>query len=395
MATAYSRSLVDKILPKIQQYEATTGRKVSKTMLDSLFRQELDVLGEQDYRSRALELQQSNIESERAFRERQLKTGGRAAAISGAADIASAGATGYLAYKYLSKPTHTAVPDAFATTGGFTGGEIGVGPAFTEAPSAVAPGAGAGGAQLAVEPAVTGAAGAASGAQAAAAVPAYDAASLAAYDLAMAEGAATGVGSTAGTGAAELTGVMPSLGPVGAGIAGSMLLGKSFDKILPGGGGVGRVVGGVAGGAAAGAAFTAWAGPGAAVGAVIGGIVGGVTSLVKEGTVICSELHRQGLVPDRLRRAASIYGARAGWDVYKGYLMLAEPIVAKMQQSRRYTKLVAFFAIPTMKEMAHRLGCNEKGTLIGKAVLAIGIPLCRRAYRRSMDGVCAFKEVAQ
>lgn len=102
-------------------------------------------------------------------------------------------------------------------------------------------------------------------------------------------------------------------------------------------------------------------------------------------TVICTELARQGLVSGRLRKIGMIFGARAGFDVYKGYRILAEPVVGRMRRSKRYTRFVAFFAIPTMHEMAHLLECTDKGNLLGKAVLAIGIPMCRRAYRKSCD----------
>ena len=100
MATSYSKNLVDKILLKIQQYEATTGRKVSRSMMDSLFRQELDVMAERDAQSRALDMQQQSLDLQKQSAEdtaSAAKVSGIVGAVSTAGELA-------LGYKYLTGP---------------------------------------------------------------------------------------------------------------------------------------------------------------------------------------------------------------------------------------------------------------------------------------------------
>jgi len=111
-------------------------------------------------------------------------------------------------------------------------------------------------------------------------------------------------------------------------------------------------------------------------------------------TVICSELYRQGIIGHRMRRPGLLFAAREGFDVYRGYRILADPIVERMQRSKGYTRIVAFLAVPTLKEMAYRLGYEERGTLRGKLVLAIGIPLCRWANRRDGTDIASVREAS-
>lgn len=114
MATSYSKNLVDKILPKIQQYEATTGRKVSRSMMDSLFREELDVMANRDAQNRSLDMQQQNLDLAKqsaADTKSANKVSGIVGAVSTAGNLA-------LGYKYVTGPktaTPAAVPAATTT----------------------------------------------------------------------------------------------------------------------------------------------------------------------------------------------------------------------------------------------------------------------------------------
>lgn len=91
------------------------------------------------------------------------------------------------------------------------------------------------------------------------------------------------------------------------------------------------------------------------------------------GTVICSELFRQGLM-DAETYAADVEAGKMFREkmpaVMDGYLFLAAPIVRKMQTSKRFTKAVAFFALPWAKAM------NGQESVRAGLVFAIGIPLC-------------------
>ena len=103
------------------------------------------------------------------------------------------------------------------------------------------------------------------------------------------------------------------------------------------------------------------------------------------GTVICTELCRQGLLPAYIRKWDAEYGAKIDRPAYIGYLNLAWTIVEKMKRSKRFTKLIAFFAIPTAREMAHRMQPDIPGTVTGKIILAFGLPICRWQYRRKLE----------
>jgi hypothetical protein len=151
---------------------------------------------------------------------------------------------------------------------------------------------------------------------------------MAAYDASLAAGAAEGVGSTAGTAAG--LGATSLLGPAAAGFVGGSLLGKTFDKILPGGGKTGAAVGGAAGGALAGAAMgSVVPGVGTAIGAVVGGVVGAVGEM----SVICSELVRQGWITEKDRTKCVIYRFNnIPDDLFMAYLEWAEPIVKIMRR---------------------------------------------------------------
>jgi len=95
------------------------------------------------------------------------------------------------------------------------------------------------------------------------------------------------------------------------------------------------------------------------------------------GTVICTELHRQGILDDETYSADSAYGATLPEEVLIGYRLWATPIAKAMSKSNLLTKVVSWFAIPWAKEMSHRMGSREKGHIMGKIINKIGIPVCK------------------
>lgn len=97
------------------------------------------------------------------------------------------------------------------------------------------------------------------------------------------------------------------------------------------------------------------------------------------GTVICTELYRQGYLSDELYAADVEFGR---WiekhlpQVLKGYQFLAAPIVSQMQQSKSFTNSVWFFAKPWSEEMAYMTGVSDRENFGGALIMVVGIPLC-------------------
>lgn len=91
------------------------------------------------------------------------------------------------------------------------------------------------------------------------------------------------------------------------------------------------------------------------------------------GTVICTELYMQGLLSIEVYEEDIDMGKFIEYEfpnVMAGYRFLAAPIVRKMRKSKKFTKCVAFFAVPWAK----RLSGEEN--LRGLLVLTFGFPLC-------------------
>jgi len=102
------------------------------------------------------------------------------------------------------------------------------------------------------------------------------------------------------------------------------------------------------------------------------------------GSVICTELHRQGYMSDKIFEADQKFGrlvAQNDPEVLIGYHFWANPIVKLMQISPTVTHLVCLFAMPWAHEMAFRMGVKKKGNLFGKFLMATAIPACRMIGR--------------
>ena len=95
------------------------------------------------------------------------------------------------------------------------------------------------------------------------------------------------------------------------------------------------------------------------------------------GTVVCTELNRQGLMSDALYEADCEFARTLPVEVITGYHVWAVPLVHWMQQSKTVTWLASLLAIPWAKEMAYRIGRRSKGSIVGKVVLFVGVPVCR------------------
>lgn len=91
------------------------------------------------------------------------------------------------------------------------------------------------------------------------------------------------------------------------------------------------------------------------------------------GTVICTELFEQGLLPRDVYMVDQRYGLRLMRDdpyVMSGYHFLAKPVVKLMRRSRLFTHILnRALAEAWAKEMVVREGLNGIGTLRGKVLL--------------------------
>lgn len=96
------------------------------------------------------------------------------------------------------------------------------------------------------------------------------------------------------------------------------------------------------------------------------------------GTVICTELHRQGYFSDETLEKEKAYGL---WliendpEVYLGYRMWADSVVKLMQKSELFSFVVACVATPWASYVAGN--CN----LVGMTINAIGAPMCKLVYK--------------
>lgn len=91
------------------------------------------------------------------------------------------------------------------------------------------------------------------------------------------------------------------------------------------------------------------------------------------GTVICTELHRQGIMSDAIYEADKVYGmhlSNTNYPVLVGYRFLASPIVSLMKKSKLVTKIVASVAMPWANNMA------GNPNIIGSLVSDLGEPVC-------------------
>lgn len=104
------------------------------------------------------------------------------------------------------------------------------------------------------------------------------------------------------------------------------------------------------------------------------------------GTVICTELYKQGYMSHRVWLHDQDYGT---WvkekrpHVYYGYLFLARPIVKLMERSKVFTKIVSIPGMAWAKNMAGQYN------ILGHTISLIGEPLCgligRIRYGRSIQ----------
>lgn len=99
------------------------------------------------------------------------------------------------------------------------------------------------------------------------------------------------------------------------------------------------------------------------------------------GTLICTELHRQGILSDQWFKLDGLFGrdfSRNHPATYRGYLIMAKPIVAKMRESKSFTKVIEKIFMPWCQWMAAKYDPSIKTSYRGAAlsyVLRIALPI--------------------
>lgn len=99
-----------------------------------------------------------------------------------------------------------------------------------------------------------------------------------------------------------------------------------------------------------------------------------------KGKIICTELHRQGLMSAEIFEADQAFGAelmKSDPEVMVGYHAWATGAVELMQRSRFWTLVAYVIATPWSKQMAFKMGILPKQNLMGRIIMAVGMPLCR------------------
>lgn len=105
--------------------------------------------------------------------------------------------------------------------------------------------------------------------------------------------------------------------------------------------------------------------------------------------VICGEMHRQGRISTPIYLADQEFGQHIREQdpyVMDGYLAWANKVVSLMQKSCAFSWFVALFAKPWAREMYRRETGRGRGSLAGKVMMKVGIPLCRFIGKRNARG---------
>lgn len=104
------------------------------------------------------------------------------------------------------------------------------------------------------------------------------------------------------------------------------------------------------------------------------------------GSVICTELYRQGYMPAHIYHLDSAYGERIKRDaphIYWGYFFLASPVVKLMRKSKAFTYLISIPGMAWARDMA-----GQKN-IFGSCINYLGQKLCgtigRTLYGRQIQ----------
>ena len=92
------------------------------------------------------------------------------------------------------------------------------------------------------------------------------------------------------------------------------------------------------------------------------------------GTVICGELHRQGIMSDELYKQDCDFAEKLKEkdpEVYEGYYVWAKHVAKLMSKSKLVTDIMTPFGMAWARQMA------GQENILGKSILTIGKPICK------------------
>lgn len=409
-----NKDIFRRIRTQAAQYEATTGRKISQANLNALYEAELSAQLTRSGEEARLGLEVKQEErlaggqaQELDIKREEVKATKSAAKLQGAVNLASTGAQTYMVGKYLGGPAKGG-PQAPPTSPGtyesiksgvtgardyFTGtttpppsnvgvtptGELtGYGPAKTElSPITGEP----------VSP--TNPAWGTGTVAAAGASPALYGVEGANYinTMALRSSAEAGVVGAGATGAP--TAGMTAAQTGGLAVTGAIAVGTGVEAMRKAQGQEGYGKGSEAVAKVA-TKITPWNDESKAgmvlnvltapISATVGAVqmIENIVKPITGGRVICTELVRQGYMPQWLLyldiKSCKKY---IDEDTYNGYRYWADAVVRSMQKHIWVTKIVKPLALAWSYESAHLVAPKIKGSYFGKFLRFIGIPLCR------------------
>jgi len=95
-------------------------------------------------------------------------------------------------------------------------------------------------------------------------------------------------------------------------------------------------------------------------------------------SVICTELHRQGFMDAATWQADERYGRLQSRAVLEGYWRWGRPVARAMATRPWLTRLIWCLGHPWVEEMAFQMGARERGSRLGRLIMALGTPICAR-----------------
>lgn len=111
-------------------------------------------------------------------------------------------------------------------------------------------------------------------------------------------------------------------------------------------------------------------------------------------SVICSELYRQGFMPQIVMDADQKFGdmmIRLHPEVILGYHYWALPIVNLMKKSKLFSKIVWTIAKPWSYQMAYEMGEAKTENFIGKILMKFGVWFSRMIGKRILNKKITFR----
>ena len=111
----------------------------------------------------------------------------------------------------------------------------------------------------------------------------------------------------------------------------------------------------------------------------------------KKGTIICTEMFKQGLMPENIFLADRKFGYhmyKNNKNILQGYWQWANPIVEWMKKNPAGTKIFYYTCVKHWSEhMAYEMGTLKKDNLYGKVIHNVGVSLSKLVYQLNKSKV--------